>query len=229
MNVYEIIEKRRHVNKFKEDVYPDKELVQDLLYKSWKVTPSKNNFMPYTLHVLGPKCKFQKRKVWQLSMYNKKNTNERHNVMDIENYQEDGHNKNFEFLRTVPYLIIAEQRVCEPNPFVRSSIAEGNNIYEQMHEELLDDILKTTAFEVGMFKANLSALCLEQGIDVSCIACTPHIPKPWQVSGFDFIKYPVLIVIGLGYCEESRRDVMTKEASDLDKKPEPETILRWVK
>ena len=27
-------EKRRHVNKFKEDVYPDKELVKDLLYKS---------------------------------------------------------------------------------------------------------------------------------------------------------------------------------------------------
>ena len=48
-------------------------------------------------------------------------------------------------------------------------------------EELLHDILKTTAFEVGMFKANLSALCLEHGIDVSCIACTPlTCPKPWQ-------------------------------------------------
>ena len=57
----------------------------------------------------------------------------------------------------MPYLIIAEQRVSQPNEFIRMSIEEGNNIYEQTHEELLHDILKTTAFEVGMFKA--TALC----------------------------------------------------------------------
>ena len=29
-------------------------IIDELLQRTWKVTPSKNNFMPYKLYVLGP-------------------------------------------------------------------------------------------------------------------------------------------------------------------------------
>ena len=70
--------------------------------------------MPYTLHVLGPECKFQKEKFILLFMYNKKTTNERHNVMDIENYSKKTDSTRTLNLEQCPLLIIAEQRVLRP-------------------------------------------------------------------------------------------------------------------
>lgn len=227
MEAFQLLSKRRHINKFSEKA-PDEELIKKLIWQTWKVTPSKNNFMPYKVHVLGPECVKEKQKVLAMAQLNKKRTNERSNVMEIKNYEEDGFNQNFEFLSTVPYLLVCTQRVCEPNEYIRIGIAEGNNIYEQMHESMLDDVIKTASTEVGMFKANLTALCLEQGIDTSCIACFPHHPEPWQEVGLDWVEYPVILLIGIGYCEESRQDRMRQDEKDGDKKPELETVVNYI-
>ena len=54
MSTFDLLEKRRHVRTYKTDKHPPKELIEKLLWKTWKTTPSKNNFMPYNVHVLGP-------------------------------------------------------------------------------------------------------------------------------------------------------------------------------
>lgn len=227
MDAFELLNKRRHIHKFSVTP-PPKEIIEKILWKAWKVTPSKNNFIPYNINVLGPDAVEEKEQVLNLSKLNKKRTNERENPNNIANYEEDGFNANFEFLNTVPYLLVCTQRICEPNEYIRSSIVNDNNVYEQMHERLLNDIMKTTAAEVGMFKANLSAFALEEGIDISCIACTPHRAQDWIDAGLDFVQYPVMLLIGLGYCEVARQDSMSQDSKDCDKKPDPETIIRWI-
>ena len=42
---------RKHVIEFESEI-PNKELINSLLQKTWKVTPSKNNFMAYTIHII---------------------------------------------------------------------------------------------------------------------------------------------------------------------------------
>ena len=44
MDQLELLDKRRHCMSFT-DTPPDKALIEKILWKSWKVTPSKNSFM----------------------------------------------------------------------------------------------------------------------------------------------------------------------------------------
>ena len=54
MNTFNLLEKRRHVREYRTDKHPSYEIIEKLLWKTWKTTPSKNNFMPYNCYVLGP-------------------------------------------------------------------------------------------------------------------------------------------------------------------------------
>ena len=52
--LFELLEKRRrHVVSYKDNVHPDKKLIDEALYKAWKSTPSKNNMMAYRVDVYG--------------------------------------------------------------------------------------------------------------------------------------------------------------------------------
>ena len=58
-NLLATLEQRHHVLRYKEENVPD-DVLSKLLYKAWKVSPSKNNFMPYAVNVLGPGDKRKK-------------------------------------------------------------------------------------------------------------------------------------------------------------------------
>jgi hypothetical protein len=225
MDLLELLDKRKHVYKFNDQV-PPKDLIEDLLYKAWKVTPSKNNFMPYHVNVLGPDQKELKKEVHALSMFNKKRTNERANVNNIPNFTEEGQNPNFTFYESVPYLLIFSQRVAEPNTYIAEAIVDMNDIYEQMHEDMFGQIQTTTCVEIGIFKANLTAFALEQGLDTTCIKCYPAEIEAWEK--FPFLEGPVMLIVGIGYSEKSRKDIMSEEQILKDPKPEPETIIKWI-
>ena len=44
----------KFVYKFKDEYSIDPKIIDEILWQSWKVTPSKNGFMPYEVHVIGP-------------------------------------------------------------------------------------------------------------------------------------------------------------------------------
>ena len=54
MTQLDLLDERRHVKVYDGESIPDKELIEKILWRAWKVTPSKNNFMPYHVNVLGP-------------------------------------------------------------------------------------------------------------------------------------------------------------------------------
>ena len=203
-----------------EDI-PEKQLIEDLLWKVWKVTPSKNNFMPYYCYVLGPDKVDEKKKIYLKSAFHKDSTDKTHSRYFKEK------NPYLNHISSAPYLLLFTQRVCEPNEYYKKAIEIGDQ-YEQMDKSQLDSIVDTTHLEVGMWMANLSAFALEKGLNTSIIKCFQSYVSNWK--DFSWIKYPVICIATIGKAKTFRREVSFKDEPDKknDKKPEPEEIIKWI-
>tara|TARA_X000001036_G_scaffold434817_1_gene474864 strand:+ start:81 stop:758 length:678 start_codon:yes stop_codon:yes gene_type:complete len=220
--ILNLLNRRQHVFLYDEENIPEKKLIEDLLWKAWKVTPSKNSFMPYHCNVLGPDKVNEKHSIWQKSMMNKKQINEK----EIKDHKEDGYNPYFKHLSSAPYLLVFTQRVCKPNAYYQRSIDEGD-YFEQTDSKKVESMIRTTATEVGMFMANLSAFALEKGLDTSTIACFPYSNlKAW--SDLPWVKYPVVLLGSIGKAKLYRRNRMGQEERKMDMKPEPEEVIKWI-
>ena len=238
MDALELIGSRRHVMNWDKEI-PDKALIEKVLWKAWKVTPSKNNFMPYHVNVYGPDQMALGKKIWQLSKNNKKMTNE-NNIPrdkttpgvidnDITEWEEEGTNIFFNHVKTAPYLIVYSQRLCEPNAMYKKNVEEGD-YYEPMHLSEMPNIIRGVSIEVGMFAANLGAFVLEEGLDTSTTLCFPgDYEDGWQdIPGVD---HPVMLMQTIGKCKVSKREWQKKfePQGDIDdRKPEPEEVIRWI-
>ena len=77
-NLLHLLNKRQHVFEYDTDNIPEKQMIEDLLWKVWKVTPSKNSFMPYYCYVLGPDKVDEKNKIWLKSAIYKDGTDKKH-------------------------------------------------------------------------------------------------------------------------------------------------------
>ena len=223
MTQLQLLNKRQHVMAYDTVDVPEKQLIDDLLWKAWKVTPSKNNFMPYHCNVLGPERVEEKHSIWMKSVKNKKEINEK----NIKDHKEEGYNPYFEHLSTAPYLLVFTQRVCEPNEYYRKIIEKGD-YYEQMHKDQISSMLRTTAVEVGMWMANLSAFALEKGLNTSTIACFPYREDNSEWEDLPWVKHPVVLLGSIGKAKQYRRESMNEIQKKDDQKPEPETIIKWV-
>ena len=220
--ILNLLNRRQHVFMYDTENTPEKKLIEDLLWKAWKVTPSKNSFMPYHCNVLGPDKVNEKHSIWQKSMMNKKQINEK----EIKDHKEDGYNPYFKHLSSAPYLLVFTQRVCKPNAYYQRSIDEGD-YFEQTDSKKVESMIRTTATEVGMFMANLSAFALEKGLDTSTIACFPYSNlKAW--SDLPWVKYPVVLLGSIGKAKLYRRNRMGQEERKMDMKPEPEEVIKWI-
>ena len=155
-------------------------------------------------------------------MMNKKQINEK----EIKDHKEDGYNPYFKHLSSAPYLLVFTQRVCKPNAYYQRSIDEGD-YFEQTDSKKVESMIRTTATEVGMFMANLSAFALEKGLDTSTIACFPYSNlKAW--SDLPWVKYPVVLLGSIGKAKLYRRNRMGQEERKMDMKPEPEEVIKWI-
>ena len=237
MDALELLDSRRHVMQWHAD-HPKKTLVEKILWKAWKVTPSKNNFMPYHVNVYGPQQMPMSKNIWKLSKQNKKMTNENHiprtkttpGVIDndITEWEEEGTNIFFNHVKTAPYLLVYSQRLCEPNEMYRKNVV-GGDYYEPMHLSEMPNIARGVSVEVGMFAAHLSAFATEVGLDTSTVLCYPAQVEKWHtVPG---VEYPVLLIQSIGKCKISKQDHQKKHQPwdhENDIKPEPETVIRWI-
>ena len=179
--------------------------------------------MPYHCNVLGPERVAEKHSIWMKSVKNKKEINE----ANIKDHKEDGYNPYFEHLSTAPYLLVFTQRVCEPNEYYRKTIEKGD-YYEQMHEDQISSMLRTTAVEVGMWMANLSAFALEKGLNTSTIACFPYREDNSEWEDLPWVEHPVVLLGSIGKAKQYRRESMNEIQKKDDQKPEPETIIKWI-
>ena len=54
MTIEEIYNRRWQIRQYDESSPPEKKLIVDLVNKTFDLTPSKQNLMPYRVHILGP-------------------------------------------------------------------------------------------------------------------------------------------------------------------------------
>ena len=226
--ILHLLNKRQHVFAYDTENIPEKKVIEDLLWKAWKVTPSKNNFMPYHCNVLGPDKVEEKNKIKLISAIHKDRTDQFDSYYFHPNRSKfvDKKNPYFRHLASAPYMLVFTQRLCTPNEYYRKAKEKNGDFYDQMHEHKLDEIMSTTALEVGMWMANLSAFALEKGLNTSVIKCYPNHEIDW--SEFSWIKHFVICIATIGKAKTLRREVMTEIEKEDDKKPEPEEIIKWI-
>jgi len=223
LNLLQLLDRRRHVKVYDTEDIPEEELIKDLLKKTWKVTPSKNNFMPYHCNVLGPDKKSEKHSIWMKSVNHCKEVNEKETTIKSEKDIE--YNPYFEHINTAPYLLVFTQRPCPPNDYYKEAIQRGN-YYEQMHTKDVDLILPDVSIEVGMFMANLSAFALEKDLHTSVLICFPRKFSRW--SDMPWVRHPVILLGSIGKVKEFRRESMDNKEKRKDRKPGPEIVLKWI-
>jgi len=227
MSIDEILQKRRYVRRYDKNAKIPESLINSLLQRTWRVTPSKNNFMPYMVHVIGNKPEHQKYKeaVYLNAAQNEGNHD---GVPDPLNERYSENLPNYHNILNCSYLIIPTLRLEDkPNRFQQYLIKRGHK-YEATDPKAVDNLYASAAFEVGLFCDTFSALCLENDIDVSFTGCFSKNMSTW--TELPFLKKPPLILMTVGKGELYRQEDPTMaHVLKNDLRPDYDRIVNFVR
>lgn len=216
------------------DTFFKTDVIEDALKQAWKTVPSKNNFMPYKVHVIGPDAVNVRELVYYKCLQKQFRTRgENPNTIEEIKKLEKRHTKKykttaqFKNIRTAPYIIIFTQRVEDrPNAYQQENISKGYTYEQMMTEGPGKEFAQSLAYlEIGMFSANFASVCLQNNIDISYTMCMPYDLSNWQEPEFSFLDSNPLLIMTAGLGEHYRRDRLPM---DEDKKPEFERIVNIV-
>jgi len=219
-----ILDKRRHVMEFDTNApAPDKDLIDDLLRRAWKVTPSKNNFMPYEINVLGPQHQAEKNHLYEKSLGSEKSANSNNPIRNDPRQLEI---PAYACISSCAYLIIFTDR-CEdkPNPFQQRAWNRGV-FHAPMTEEGVGSIGETVSLEVGMFATAFAGLCVDHGIDLSYTLNFKRSLDKWKDTWF--INRRPMLFISLGKAKTYREDLKAKGLYNGDVRPEYNRIVKFL-
>src|SRR6056300_390543 len=237
MSIFDTLEKRHHVLEYTSETIPD-ELLKNLLYKAWKITPSKQNCMPYSVSVLGPDKQKEKNIIYGKVVNNNKFWQNKGLTKDTK--ANPKMESEYVFKLTPSYchvvsnshLLLFSQRVCEkPNRFYRRAIREGHYL-EQCEIGEVQNISESVSFEVGLFVSNLTALCIENVIDVSYNDCYPKNKHPWKNTPYLWYDKQEKVakvhgIMSIGYGSYYRHEWLKKiNKSKDDIKPEVNEVIK---
>ncbi len=202
----------------------DSEFITDALKAAWLETPSKNNFMPYNVYVLGPEFAKEKEEMYWLCLGNETKANgniitDRDQLKQYEERMYSGKTQaSYHNIITAPYVLIFTQRVeTMPNKFQQQLIDKGY-VYEQMATRgpKKENARKNAYLEIGMFSTNFAGICLNNGIDISHTLCFPGDKKDWPQEHFSFLDSHPMLIMTAGKGTSYR----LPEAQAIDPKPD---------
>lgn len=217
------LEKYKYVLEYDSTAIISKDTVNAMLEKTWKITPSKNNCMPYSVFILGPDKQELKNDVYRLCLKNEEKVS---NMSGIEEIRYRNFKPQFWNVVSCSYLLIFTPRVeTLPNRWQLHRMQQGN-VYDQMKEEKMHNVVKISSIEIGMFMNTLAYFCLEENIDVSHTMCFSSDVKDWQNISKD-IKYSPFILMSLGKGLRYRQPI-NDPIQKLDLKPNYERIVNFI-
>ena len=222
MNVEQLFESRQQIRRFNHIEIPDKTLIQSLLEKTWRLVPSKQQLMPYKVHILGPKCAKEKEIIFDQS------TKVEELIQEVsDNPKEVKYPSNACFHILAPYLLIFTPRLSKGNPAVRQRIKDGHEYIVCDPKRYKEDV-QINCIEIGMFTTVLTALCLEKGIDVSYNKNFCHWPK-WKYmwKELPFVDEPPYLLMSLGYRRYKNKPIQKPLIENEYKEP-IEEIINWI-
>lgn len=204
----DILKYQRHVTLFKTEI-PDKELINSLLQRTWKVTPSKNNFMAYTVHVVTDNA--TKKLIHSMCTKNEEQVN--------ANSTTHG---EYQCILTAPYVLLFTQRLEDKPNQQQQKLIDKGVYYEAVDPNELATLYDTCCIEVGMFAKTLTGLCLENDLDVSYTKCFSQNYKDW-IETLPFVNRNPILIMSIG------KGKIYREIKEGDLRPDFERIINWVK
>jgi hypothetical protein len=202
MSIYLEYKKRQAVTEFDSTAYIHRSEIDRLLRHAWQVTPSKNNFMAYSIHVLGPKHEDYKNLVYQNCLA-KEGAADR---VDASTRYSSTRKPFYSNILNCSYLLIFTMRLeDQPSLYHQDAMQRGHR-FEAFDEETLDILVPSVSLEVGMFADVFGGMCVEQDLAVSHIGCFPTTMEEWKLLPF-ITRRPILL--------------MTVGKAKQYKKPEP--------
>lgn len=201
-------------------------IIHTLLKQTWKLTPSKNNFMPYSVHVVGGDHQKLKTDVYNLCVKNEAKANE---MPDIEIIKYFGNYKpQYWNIVTCSYLLVFTPRLAtEVNPWQDYCIENHKNSYEQMNTDM-NAGRNVRLIEIGMFSTIFASLCLKSNLDISHTMCFSSELEDWHNIGFSDIEYLPALLMSVGKGRKYRQPV-GNPIEKLDLKPDFTKIVNFIK
>lgn len=220
--IYNTFKKRKHVIDYDSTVDIPIETVNLLLQQAWEVTPSKQNFMPYNVFVLGPDQQRLKEITHRNCSINEKDMNENNPLPYTAPT-----NPGFQNILTCNYLLIFCKRL-EDQPNAWQKLQNKRGVYQEpLSEKGLDEIEDVISLEIGLFVDALSILCLEKDIDVSYTLCFARNLKYW--SDFEFIKRKPMLLMTIGKGKYYKENLIDQLGTHTDHhKPNYDRIVKII-
>jgi hypothetical protein len=201
--VEKILKKRHQVRQFSKTRVPELENITQLINLTYELVASKQSLVPYKITILGTHNTDEKQELYDLTL---KNSGSRGN-------------KNI----FAPYVLCFQNRLVDsPNPSVKRKMAKGHT-YDRCNPKKYKRWGTEIGIEVGMFTEILTALCLENNIDVSFLLCFDKGKKSIP----SFLNEEFIFSMQLGY--KTSQGIKDKYIKDLDEyKPNILDIIKWL-
>ena len=189
--IEELFGKRRQIRaRWDQKRLPSKETIKDLLKRTMKIAPSKQNLFPFKIHAYGPDDLEERKIIGQICALFKTGSV---NHMDSENKKgmiktamgninvnEHVLDDQGNDMRLSPWVLVFEQRLCEPNNFIKEYAKLHNITDEARFTQVCPkryrgaSNTKLSSVEIGMFIKCLAGLCLENDLGISYIKSFPE-------------------------------------------------------
>ena len=238
---YSHMHKYQYVMEYDTEKLPDPFIIKQSLYEAWSSTPSKQQFMPYNIFVLGPDDKKVKEMIYYKALVKEYQTNfpkwniDANDPLAVEKeFLSRRSLPQYINYKTAPYILICTQRVEDQvNPFNKIQQANGFNFEQTTREWQTDPKRKNRAqglamIEIGMFTQAFSNLCLKHNIDISHTRCLPTTMDFWTEPEFSFLENPPQLIMTAGFGKSYRRDFYPEISHGKDYRPNFERIVKFI-
>lgn len=186
---------RKHVHAYDNNVDIEKDFFTSL-EEAWKVTPSKQNFMPYKIHIIGPDAQEYKDTLYAMCLRNEGTVDNLSDGQLIERYTHRP--PSYHSITNCSYALIITQRlVTKLNVRQQKRVAKGH-VAEQIDIKQQKALLPLANFEAGLFCNALQYYLLQKDIDSCYTGCFRNNLKTWKTLPF-VTETPIMIMtIGKG-------------------------------
>jgi hypothetical protein len=238
---YGHMHKYKYVMNYDTENLPDPFIIRQSLYEAWSTTPTKQQFMPYNIFVLGPDDKKIKELIYYKSLVNEYKINfsrfdiDESDLIALEKAMENHRDiPLYANLKTAPYVLICTQRVEDQlNPYNKNRASLGSNFEQADSEWQTDPKKKNRAqglamIEIGMFVQSFANLCLKHNIDISYTRCLPTTMDFWSEPEFSFLENPPQLIMSAGFGKNYRRELYTLISHAVDYRPDFERIVKFI-
>lgn len=221
--IYETFKKYKYAIEYNQSEVISDDVIDSMLKKTWEVTPSKNNFIPYKIHVIGPKHQSLKDLVYKKCLNNESMIDE---VSDVESIRYHTVKPNFANILSCSHLFIFTQRVeTQFNALQQLSISRGC-CYEQTDETKLESAAVNARIEIGLFCSIFAGICFENNIDIAHTLCFSDRLSSWSEPEFKFIDKTPLLLMTVGKGLRYRQD--QPNTTEMIRKPDYSRIVNFI-